>query len=199
MKDNKVVVLLNDPSSGLWPSSPSRSEGNGVRGFTLIELLVVVLIIGILAAVVVPQYQKAVWKSRMTHLISLQKSIALAQKAYYLAHGTYPTQFSQLDISADNLTAANESTLNAQGLISDTDIVRYNDLFEILLYDTGNATWIRNGKYKGCGFAVNFQTDEWTCKEWEQYYTEKEGTFCQKIMGTGEKTGYVSSVRRFSM
>ncbi len=70
----------------------------GRNGFTLIELLVVVLIIGILAAIALPQYQKAVMRTRYTTLKSLVRSIANAEEVYYLANDKYSVDFEELDV-----------------------------------------------------------------------------------------------------
>ena len=69
------------------------------KAFTLIELLVVVLIIGILTAIAVPQYQKAVLKSRFAQAKTLVESVVRAQETYFLANGQYAANFSDLDIT----------------------------------------------------------------------------------------------------
>ena len=57
-------------------------------GFTLIELLVVVLIIGILSAVALPQYQKAVEKSRAAEALQMLRYMYQQKEAYRLENGT---------------------------------------------------------------------------------------------------------------
>ena len=66
-------------------------------GFTLIELLVVVLIIGILAAIALPQYQKAVERSRMAEAIQVLGDYANAQSIYYMQHNEFAEDLDNLN------------------------------------------------------------------------------------------------------
>ena len=72
---------------------------NNKKGFTLIELLVVVLILGILAAMAMPQYFKAVERSRMTEAVTLLANIADAQQRKHIQVNKYTTAFTGLDVA----------------------------------------------------------------------------------------------------
>jgi len=71
------------------------------KGFTLIELLVVVFIIGILAAIALPQYQKAVERSRMAEAVQVLGDVATAQTVYYMQHGNFATTLDLLNTNGD--------------------------------------------------------------------------------------------------
>jgi type IV pilus assembly protein PilE len=76
------------------------------KGFTLIELLIAVLIIGILAAIALPQYQLSVDKSRYTEMMVAEEAISSALERYYLTYNYYPEDMSALDISFGNGTVS---------------------------------------------------------------------------------------------
>ena len=107
-------------------------------GFTLIELLVVVLIIGILAAMAMPQYFKAVERSRMAEAVTLMDSIVKAQRRKFMQTNRYAERFEGLDVAqkgatgdryftkGDPMTGAsgNGFMIDLQSLWDDVGVVR---------------------------------------------------------------------------
>jgi general secretion pathway protein G len=71
-------------------------QGGGQAGFTLIELLVVVAIIGILAAVLIPNFLRARAQSQVVASKGNLRNLAAALETYYLDHGRYPARLDEL-------------------------------------------------------------------------------------------------------
>ncbi len=74
----------------------------GSAGFTLIELLVVVLIIGILAAIAVPQYFKVVEKGKAAEATQWITNVMQAQETYLAQWGVYASNITQLAVGVQS-------------------------------------------------------------------------------------------------
>ncbi len=174
------------------------------HGFTLIELLVVVFIIGILAAVALPQYQKAIEKAKTAQALTLLKSVYQAAKVYELANGSWPSSFSQLDVKIP-WTGNTKVTTPAHW-----ETFSNGDWSLVLSYSTSvPAIWvIRNsGNYAYAGFCIlkfpqeAVPANQLLCVEghsansFSKSFTAKHktGDYCKKIMkGTEIKTNHAS-------
>jgi prepilin-type N-terminal cleavage/methylation domain-containing protein len=182
------------------------------KAFTLIELLVVVLIVGILAGIALPLYQKSVWKSRAAQLQQAVRDLAMAQEVYFLIHGSYPKNFDELDFSFDALPDKPATSLSAYWHVASANAIRANDIMELVINNSGanshfyfSTGVFTKGKFTSAGFLYAHDSNgsfaptgkkRFYCVE----YTPKlptQGDFCNKIMGISSSPVYVSNIRFF--
>ena len=103
------------------------------KGFTLLEMLVVVLIIGILAGIALPQYQKAVEKTKLTEALLDIKTIQGAAQRYILANG-FPSTSVHLEDFLDVELSGGE-------LVESVYITKYFE-YDVELYPYPTGLWM---------------------------------------------------------
>ncbi len=87
------------------------------KGFTMMELLVTVLLIGILAAMAMPQYVKVVEKQKGTEAVNILAVIGKSQERYFAVNEKYTSDFADLDsdlVDFNTKAAAKGSSYNTK-------------------------------------------------------------------------------------
>ncbi len=170
------------------------------KGFTLIEMLVVVLIIGILATVALPQYQRSIERARSTQARQTLLALAEAQHSYFLQNREYAAKFKHLNVNLpftgttkwDNSSAVTDTISNNEWSFQILRGPNITDGTPAVILEAGRLT----GPYKGAGFELGIDTgpatlgernrgDHFVCAELKRGnvpFQGAPGSYCEKIL-----------------
>jgi len=112
------------------------TNDQSVQGFTLIDFMIVIAIIGILAAIAIPQF--LAYKVRGYNVLAISdiKNASIAQEAYYADHQTYTRDLGSL---------INYGFRQTQGVTVDVPRKGDNEYILTAFHDSGDTAYTLKG------------------------------------------------------
>jgi type IV pilus assembly protein PilA len=134
------------------------------KGFTLIELMIVVAIIGILAAIAIPQYQNYIARAQVTEPISLLAAAKTPITEFVASNGAFPTTLQLEDLGITDDAAGAVAKAESIATIAATPGTITDGIVTGTLVATLESDGL-NAAFTGLtiGLAYSSDTGKWAC------------------------------------
>ena len=134
------------------------------KGFTLIELMIVVAIIGVLAAIAMPQYNKYVARTQVAEAFVLLGPVKQALTLYYQENGAFPNQ-ADMNVRHDVIGIPRPAEYDTADYVDQIQVVRNLGRIRVIFDSAANGV---NVLISGTQFELRPDTSSgvitgWTC------------------------------------
>jgi len=118
-----------------------RNKKQGQKGFTLIELMIVIAILGILAAIAIPNFISYRKRSYDAAAQSDLKNLMTAQEAYYVDNSTYKN----ISSTSSNIDFGNDTTAYLSDKVTAASTASDDGYTMTAYHSSGSVTWTVHG------------------------------------------------------